>query len=125
MAERPDPRKDFSSSKGQPLAPQSFGFGSPCFLFSFSLLQRDLFKRRSSFRGVILGCADFKNSDWLKNIEQAIGMLKDEFRVILRWKFDNRIGPRIEANMVHTVTVTFKILLTISTLGLRKEEKEL
>ena len=74
---------------------------------------------------MILGCADFKNSDWLKNIEQAIGMLKDEFRVILRWKFDNRIGPRIEANMVHTVTVTFKILLTISILGLRKEEKEL
>ena len=72
-----------------------------------------------------MGCADFKNSDWLKNIEQAIGMLKDEFRVILRWKFDNRIGHRIEANMVHTVTVTFKILLTISTLGLRKEEKEL
>ena len=72
-----------------------------------------------------MGCADFKNSDWLKNIEQAIGMLKDEFRVILRWKFDNRIGPRIEANMVHTVTVTFKILLTISTLGLRKEEIEL
>ena len=72
-----------------------------------------------------MGCADFKNSDWLKNIEQAIGMLKDEFRVILRWKFDNRIGPRIEANMVHTVTVTFKILLTISILGLRKEEKEL